>query len=111
MFDFWQSTYLKESSKYLLAEINDLSINITREDYPKAKQSMGQINKTWEKMKTGWNIFGESRDIEDISIYISKLEVQVDNESKMDAITTYTLLKREIENVLLSESLNFANIF
>lgn len=111
IFNFWQSSYLRETSEYLLADINDLKNSVARNDLDSSNESVGEIKDTWEDMKKGWDIFASHNDVEEISSYISSLEVYVANKDKVETINAYTLLRQRVEHILRSESFNYSNIF
>lgn len=111
LLNLWQDTYLEETSKYLLSDINDLKNAIYRDDYENAEKSVKEIKNTWNNMIKGWDIFAEHDDVEEISLLVTSLKVYVEEQSKIDVIYTYTLLKQRVEHTLQTELLHLSNVF
>ena len=110
LLSFWQSSYLKDTSKYILTDINEIDNSVKREDFNSALKGVEELEKTWESIKPGWDIFGEHDDIEQISEHIESLKVYAKYEDKEELVNEYYLLKSLINHVIDAEQLKFSNV-
>ena len=62
----WEISYLKESSNYFLADINNLYQISQREEYQLAKTEAESVKETWNKIEKTWALFIDDRKMYDI---------------------------------------------
>ena len=110
LLSFWQSNYLKQTSRYILTDINEIDSCVKREDYEGALVAIDELEFTWENIKSGWDIFGEHDDIEQISEHIQSIRVYAKYKDKEELVNEYTLLKGIIQHVTQTEQLSFSNV-
>lgn len=110
LMNFWQASFLKQTSRYILTDINEIDNCVKREDYEAALIAIEGLEKTWEDVKAGWDIFGEHDDIEQISEHIQSIKVYAKYEDKEELANEYTLLIGIINHVIEAEQLNFSNV-
>lgn len=108
--NIWQTNYLKNTGRYLLSDINEIDNSVKREDYESALKGMAELEKTWQKIKNTWDIFGEHNDIEEINERIESMKVYAKYRDTEEVVNEYTLLQNLIEHIIESEQLNFGNV-
>lgn len=110
LLNFWQSSFLKETSRYILTDINEIDNSVKREDFASALKGIEELEKTWESIESGWDIFGEHDDIEQINEHIASMKVYAKYEDKEELVNEYTLLASVINHVIETEELKFSNV-
>lgn len=110
LLNFWQSSFLKETSRYILTDINEIDNSVKREDFASALKGVEQLEKTWESIRSGWDIFGEHDDIQEINEHIASMKVYAKYEDKEELVNEYTLLTSVINHVIKKEELKFSNV-
>lgn len=110
LLNIWQVNYLKNTSRYILTDINEIDNSVKREDFEAALKGAEELEKTWESVKHGWDIFGEHNDIEEMSERIESVKVYAKYEDKEELVNEYTLLKNLIEHVIDTEQLKLGNV-
>jgi len=108
--NFWQSSYLENTSRYILADINEIDNSVQREDFESALKGAYGLEDTWENVKNMWDIFGEHNDIEQISEHIESMKVYAKYQDKEELVNEYYLLQNLINHVVESEELKFGNV-
>lgn len=108
--NFWQSTYLKDTSRYLLADINEIDNSVKREDFKAALKGAIALESTWDSVEFGWDIFGEHDDIEQISEHIESIKVYAEYQDREELTNEYILLKNLINHVIETEKISFSNV-
>ena len=110
LMSLWQANFLKQTSRYILTDINEIDSSVKREDYEATLAAIRELENTWEGVKAGWDIFGEHDDIEQISEHIQSIKVYATYEDKEELVNEYTLLAGIINHVIEAEQLNFSNV-
>ena len=110
LLNYWQVTYLKQTSRYILTDINEIDNRVKREDFKSALQGVEELEKTWNTVKPGWDIFGEHNDIEEIHERIQSMKVYAKYEDKEELVNEYTLLENVIKHVIETDTFNFGNV-
>ncbi len=110
LLNFWQASFLKQTSKYILTDINEIDISVKRDDYKAALDGINELENTWDSVKSGWDVFGEHNDIEQISEHIYSMRVYAAYQDKEELVNEYTLLKSLINHVIEAEELKFSNV-
>jgi len=108
--NFWQTNFLKQTSRYILTDVNEIDNSVKREDYDSVLKSIEELEKTWNSVESGWDIFGEHDDIEQINEHIQSMKVYAKYEDKEELVNEYTLLASVINHIIESEKLNFSNV-
>ena len=108
--NIWQVNYLKTTSKYILTDINDIDNSVKREDYVSALKGTEELERTWENIEPGWDVFGEHNDIEQISEHITSMKVYSKYQDKEELVNEYKLLEQLINHIIESEQLKFSNV-
>lgn len=106
----WQISYLKNTSKYILTDINDIKNSLNREDFEAVKRGVKELEKTWNMVKSGWDICGQHDDIENINKYIQSMKVYALYEEKINLSNECALFENEINHVIENESISFSNV-
>ena len=110
LFNIWQASYLKQTSRYLLTDINEIENSVKREDFKTALNGVYELENTWNAVKAGWDIFGEHDDIEQINEHIQSMKVYAEYEDKEELVNEYTLLENEIKHIIDAEKISFSNV-
>lgn len=110
LLNVWQVNYLKDTSKYMLTDINEIDNCVKREDFVSAVKGVEELEKTWNKVKSGWDVFGEHNDIEEMSKHIASMKVYAKHEEKEELINEYILFENLIQHVIESEELKLGNV-
>jgi len=108
--NFWQTNFLKQTSRYILTDVNEIDNSVKREDYDSVLKGIEELEKTWNSVESGWDIFGEHDDIEQINEHIQSMKVYAKYEDKEELVNEYTLLASVINHIIESEKLNFSNV-
>lgn len=110
LLNFWQSSYLKETSMYILADINEIDNSVKRLDFDAALSGAYGLEKTWESVQHIWDIFGEHNDVERVTEHIDSIKVYAKYEDKEELVNEYTLLEGLIKHIIDAEQVNIGNI-
>lgn len=108
--NFWQASYLKDTSRYLLSDINEIDNSIKRLDFKAALKGVDELEQTWKNLQYMWDVFGEHNDVERISEHIKSIKVYAKHEDKEELVNEYTLLENLINHVIEAEQVNFSNV-
>lgn len=108
--NFWQSSYLKDTSRYILADINEIDNSVKRLDFDAALSGAYGLEKTWESVQHIWDIFGEHNDVERVTEHIDSIKVYAKYKDKEELVNEYTLLEGLIKHIIDAEQLNIGNI-
>ena len=108
--NFWQTSYLKETSRYLLSDINEVENSVNRRDFTAALKGAYALEKTWQSVQYMWDIFGEHNDIESITEHIESMKIYAKYENEEELVNEYTLLENVIYHIVESEQINFNNV-
>jgi len=107
----WEISYLKESSNYFLADINNLYQTVKREDYELAKSECKAIKKTWENIEKTWALFIDDKKMEDIEEKLTSFVSYIEIKDKVEIKASYDRLKNSVKDISEYEALNAENIF
>jgi len=107
----WEISYLKESSNYFLADINNLYQTVQREDYELADKESKDIKKTWEKIEKVWSLFIDDRKMEDIEEELVSFVSYIESKERIELKASYDRLKSSVREISEYECLNVENIF
>lgn len=111
LLNFWQCTYLRETGKYLLSDINAIDNFLDLENFELCKNAILELENTWKDVEPTWDTFGEHDDIEKVGESIQSMKVYAKYEKKFELENEYTLLQTRIKNVINTEKFAFKNIF
>lgn len=110
LLNIWQTNYLQQTSRYILTDINEIDNSVKRESFETALKGVEELEKTWDSIKSGWDIFGEHNDIEQISEHIQSMKVYAKYKDKEELVNEYKLLENLVEHIIESEQLKFNNV-
>lgn len=110
LLNFWQNSFLETTSRYILTDINEIDNSVKREDFEAALNGAYELEETWKNIQTGWDIFGEHNDIENISEHIESIKVYAKYADKEELVNEYTLLESLVKHVIEAEQVNFGNV-
>ncbi|MBQ8044048.1 MAG: DUF4363 family protein [Clostridia bacterium] len=108
--NFWQNSYLETTSRYILTDINEIENSVKREDFDSALKGAYELERTWDSVEFGWDIFGEHNDIESITEHIESIKVYAEYKDKEELVNEYTLLENLVNHVIEAEQVNFGNV-
>ena len=108
--NFWQANYLKDTSRYLLSDVNEIENCVKREDFEAALSGANELEKTWNDVQYMWDIFGEHDDVELITEHIKSIKVYSQYKDTEELVNEYTLLESLINHVVEAEQVNFSNV-
>lgn len=110
LLNFWQSSFLKQTSRYILTDINEIDNSVKRNDYNSVLKGIDELERTWNSIEAGWDIFGEHDDIEQINEHIASMRVYAIYKDTEELVNEYTILASVINHVIETEELNFSNV-
>ena len=108
--NFWQSSYLEETSAYILSDINEIDNSVKRQDFEAALTGAYGLEETWKNVQHMWDIFGEHNDIERVTEHIESIKVYAKHQDKEELVNEYTLLEGLINHIVDAEKVNLVNI-
>ncbi len=108
--NFWQSSYLEDTSRYLLADINEIDNSVQIQDFEAALKGAYGLEYTWKNVQNMWDIFGEHNDVERVTEHIDSIKVYAKYEDKEELVNEYTLLEGLIKHIVEAEQINIGNI-
>ena len=108
--NFWQSSYLEDTSRYLLADINEIDNSVQRQDFEAALKGAYGLEDTWKNVQNMWDIFGEHNDVERVTEHIDSIKVYAKYADKEELVNEYTLLEGLIKHIIDAEQINIGNI-
>lgn len=108
--NFWQASYLKDTSRYLLSDVNEIDNSVKRLDFNAALKGAYELEKTWEDVQHMWDVFGEHNDVERITEHIKSIKVYAEYEDTEELVNEYTLLENLINHVVEADKVNFSNV-
>ncbi len=110
LLNIWQTNFLNKTSKYILADINDIENSVKRKDYETVLKGIRELENTWNIVESGWDIFGEHNDIEEINERIESMKVYAAYQDIEELANECKLLENIIKHVIESEKLNIGNV-
>ena len=110
LLNVWQSNFLKQTSRYILTDINEIDNSVKRNDYDSVLKGIDELERTWNSVESGWDIFGEHDDIEQINEHIVSMRVYAQHKDTEELVNEYTILASVINHVIETEQLNFSNV-
>ena len=108
--NFLQSSYLEDTSRYILADIKEIENSVQREDFDAALKGAYGLEDTWKNVQNIWDIFGEHNDVERVTEHIDSIKVYAKYEDKEELVNEYTLLEGLIKHIIDAEQVNIGNI-
>jgi len=110
-FNAWQSTFLENTSRYILTDINEVKIAGLRNDEAEVKNAVNALEDTWESVKIGWDIFAEHDSVEEIEESVAKIKACVELGEVNLLLIENDILKGRVERIVDMESFKFSNVF
>lgn len=110
LLNLWQSSYLKETSRYMLSDINEIDNSVKRLDFDSALNGAYALEDTWKNIQNVWDVFGEHNDVERVTEHIDSIKVYAKYEDKEELVNEYTLLEGLIKHIIDAEQVNIGNI-
>lgn len=110
LLNIWQTNFLNKTSRYILTDINEIENSVKRQDYEAVLKGIYELENTWNIVESGWDIFGEHNDIEQINERIESMKVYATYEDVEELVNECTLLEHIIKHVIESEKLNIGNV-
>lgn len=111
LFNFWQCTYLKETGKYLLSDINAIDNYLNSKKLNMLNAAILELESTWKDVEPYWDTFGEHDDIEKVEESIQSMKVYAKYQKDDELENEYTMLQTRILNVINTEKFALKNIF
>lgn len=110
LLNFWQNSYLEETSRYMLADINEIENSVNKLDFKSALNGAYELEQTWHSIEVGWDIFAEHGDVEGIKEHIESIKVYSKHEDKEELVNEYTLLENLINHIIKGEKVTYGNV-
>ena len=110
LLNFWQTGYLKETSKYMLSDINEIDNSVKRLDFEAAVSGAYALEETWKSVQNMWDVFGEHNDVERVTEHIDSIKVYAKYKDVEELVNEYTLLEGLINHIIEAEQVNIGNI-
>lgn len=110
-FNYWQCTFLKNTSKYILTDINEVKITALRNDETAMKNAVNELHETWKNIKKGWDVFAEHDSVEGIEDSITRIKAHVELGNIKELLVENDVLKEKIERIVDMETFKLVNVF
>ena len=107
---FYQINFLETTSRYILADIEDITNAINRKDFDAVYESTKELRETFKNVEAGWDIFGEHDDVKQINENISRILVYAKYKKESDLSMEIANLEALITHVVNAEKLSFSNV-
>lgn len=107
----YEVKYLKETSNYLLSDIEYCRNAIENNNYNLANKHIENVYSTWENIDNIWSIFIDHDEIGNIEEELLQFKIYIEEENKSEAIVACKELKRIILHSVDKQELSVANVF
>lgn len=111
LFNFWQTTYLENTSKYLLADIQYVINHNEREDFEKVEEGINALEETWKMVEPSWDMLGDHAHMKEINESIISMKINSNFKDKQSLAQECSILKFRIKTIVENEKLKLSNIF
>ena len=109
--NFLQSSFLENTSRYVITDINEIKITGARNDKKAIEEAVKALDETWKSIRLGWDVFAEHDLVEEIEESIARIKICVELGEINEMLIENSILKEEIECVVKQEKLRFSNVF
>lgn len=106
----YENNYFKNTTNYLLSDINHIENKINNSNYKGAKDHFKLYKKSWNGIKCIWDLFVNNDEIDDIDDDISKCETYINNNNKEESILYLRALKQKFSTILDRKKIKFKNV-
>ena len=110
LLNIYQINFLETTSRYILADLEDIKNGLNRKDFDSVFESTKELKETFKNIEAGWDIFGEHDDVKDINQNISRMIVYAKHKEESDLDMEIANLESLISHVVNAEKLSFSNV-
>lgn len=107
----WEISYLKESSRYILSDMNSIWQTVERNEYEVAKKEATNLKNSWEEVKKTWAVFMDDSELEEIGDKLVSFVSYIDTANLEEIKHSYNRLSNSIKGAVEFECLKAENIF
>lgn len=107
----WELSYLKESSRYFLSDINNVYQIAERNEYDLAKEEAEKLHDTWKAVRKTWALFIHDNHMDEIGDKLVSFVSYIDSQNREEIKHSYKSLASSINSVVEFEGLKAENIF
>lgn len=110
LLNFYQISFLNDTKRYVLADLNDIENALNRKDFEGILTSINELENTWRNIEKGWDIFGEHDDVKEINEHIARIKIYAKYNEESELAMEIANLETIINHVVDSENLSFSNV-
>lgn len=103
--------YLHNTSNLILKNINNTENYIKAGQWSKAKISIEDASKDWNKIEEIWALITNHHEIDNITVSLKTSKEFIDSNEKADALASLESLKHYISHIPKMEKISLKNIF
>ena len=107
----WEIKYIENSSRYILSDVEYSKNAIINENFELAKQSVKNLEETWDNLKGTWNLFVVQDEIDEVDSLITSYKIHTEYGSKQEAREDCDLISKKIEDIVKEHKILTENIF
>lgn len=107
----WTNGYLQTSSDDLGVLIEEICLDIEKENWDDAENKTRILEKTWQQSARWWPVFLDHQEMDNIEFSLAKVKAFVESENKPLSLGQLSELKLMIEHLPIKEEINLKNIF
>ena len=110
-FNYLQATFLENTSKDVLAGIEEIKNAGRNNDRKAMAQAVDRLNKTWEKVNIGWDIFAEHDSVESVEESIAKIKGCLEIDEINIMLIENDILREKVKRIVDMEKFKLVNVF
>lgn len=111
LFGFWELSYLDESSKYFMSDINNTYQTAMRGEYSVAENEGKNIKEMWKNLRKTWALFINDGEIDRIDESITSFVSCIKTQSDDDIVKEYYVLISQIKHAVEFQKVKVENVF
>ena len=107
----WEVSYLRESSRCFLSDINSVYQIAERKDYDLAKIEASNLKETWKDIRKTWALFIDDNQMDEIGEMLISFVSYIDSKNDEKIKHSYNCLTNSVNDVVEFECLKPENVF
>lgn len=110
-FNYLQATFLENTSKDVLAGIEEIENAGRNNDRKAMAQAVDSLNITWSKVNIGWDIFAEHDSVESVEESIAKIKGCLELGEINIMLIENDILREKVKRIVDMEKFKLVNVF
>ena len=110
-FNYLQATFLENTSKDVLAGIEEIKNAGRNNDRKAMAQAVDRLNITWSKVNIGWDIFAEHDSVESVEESIAKIKGCLELDEINIMLIENDILREKVKRIVDMEKFKLVNVF